>query len=193
MKHRTLLLLPVGLVMLLIVGAAHGHTVTMNIAYHLGDDKADDTIHVAGSDIPATEYVDESYDDLARPYISSESQGTVAALVFGGSQFINAYLRTSYTSEDYLFGMMQDDRENRFVIAVTRGTWRDIDTQPTVPSQTYGSLQYQEPRSFLLFSRLQFETVDLLADATLTGERLLVVRNAGVAGGRTLVDIGVVQ
>ncbi len=174
-------------------GVAHAHTVTMNLAFHIGSDK-DNLIHVDGNDFNGTQFLVEHYDTLEKPYMSSEKDGIVAAVISSG-RFVNGVLQTSYSADDYLFQMTQDNNENMFIIAFTKGSWQNIETHvgsEKMPSLTYGYFSPKAPGSYMFFSRLGFESIDIIGDATVSGEKTIFVRNMGSSGLKDRVEIGVI-
>lgn len=182
--------LPVVFLLFVMLSAqVHAHTVNMNFAYHIGDDK-NNTIHVNGENFNGTEYLMENYDVLEKPYISSEKDGVVSGLVFSGSRFVNAALFTSFNDEDYLLQITQDDEKNRFIIPFTQGTWRNIEDSSAV---TYGSFTYKTPASFTNFLVFENNEIEIVGNVAISGEKKLFVRNHGISDRKSAIEIGVIE
>jgi len=183
------------IITLFMLGSANAHTVTMNLAFHIGDTKEDDTIHVNDENLDAGEYYIEHYENMEKKYISSEENGIVIGIVFGGSKFLSASLNTPYSNEDYLLEITQDDKENRFIIPMTKGSWVDIDNhaEEKLTPKTYGILDYKKPAVFLFNSRLGFNDIDLVGSASIVGEKKLYVKNLGKYQGKQRIEIGAIE
>lgn len=162
------------LVGLLAASPAFAATVSMNFRFHISG-LPGDLIHVN-----ETSYLGQSIDRTfrhAKPYISSEAAGALAVLAFAGGGFLGIRLDT--TSDPYLFQMTQEEIENRFLIALTEGTWPDIDSLAAarrVPRKTFGNLETGLSNPQNIFARLQYDTL-FLTGAVASGQ--LLVKNLG--------------
>lgn len=119
--------------------AASAHSVTTNLRFHITD--VNDVNHTGST------------------YVSSESGGTLAALVFAGSLLTNITLDKS--SDPYLLRLTQDENQNHAVIVLTNGTWQKIESKTGIPAKTFGDLALPGKIRAGFALQLQFDTLDL--------------------------------
>jgi len=129
------------LAILAMASAAFAHSVTMNFRFSITD--ISDINHTGAT------------------YVSSEHDNTIAALVFAGS--LLTQISVDKSSSPYLFNMTQDESQNRFLLALTNGTWQKIESKPAgkVPATTFGDLALPTVIAKGLAVQLQFDTLYL--------------------------------
>ena len=150
-----------------------GRSVTMNLAFHIGDNKNDDTI---------------TYTDN---YISSHDAGVVLALVS------NAAFGTRFSelSEDYLLEMRQP-LDNRFYLTFTKGNNQTIanKTKYVIVPRTFGNLA-MPPGQFPLYLRLEYSDIDIINRVRWErGYREIIISNEGKnEKGQHIVSIELIK
>jgi hypothetical protein len=104
-------------------------------------------------------------------YVSAERNGVLAALAFAGNALTN--IKLDKASDPYLFRITQDENQNRFLLAVTAGSWQDIESAPSgkIPATTFGRIAEPVVAQGLAL-QLRFDGLDLLG--TLSPGQLLV-------------------
>jgi len=114
---------------------AFAHSVGMNLRFHISG--TSDDIHVNGTDYSGSS-LSLVFGDLSRPYISSERNGAVVALI-AASPITRIALDTR--SDPYLFSIEQND-DQRLLVALTNGTWSDIESKASgkTPASVFGKL-----------------------------------------------------
>jgi hypothetical protein len=151
--HRAIALL---LLFILSSSVAFAHSVTMNFRFHITD--INDINHTGAT------------------YVSSERDNTLVALVFAGGLLTQISL--DKTNSPYLFNMVQDENQNRFLLALTNGTWQKIESKPAgkIPATTFGDLTLPAviTKGFVL--QLQSDTLDLIGTL---GPGQVLVRSLG--------------
>lgn len=138
--------------------AVSAHSVAMNFRFHIVD--IGDTVHINGTSYNNQQLL-LSFPTLDKPYISAERadrNNTLVAFTSAGG-VIGAVLNTQ--SDPYLFQIAQDEPDNMFVLALTRGGWRDAERQRGVPAATVGNLTAPESITPGLALQLQFDSIDL--------------------------------
>ena len=176
MRYLLLALLAV-----LILPIAFAHTVTLNLAMHIGNDV--NNVHVNSTDYSMSPNL-LTFSNLDKKYISANSSSTIAAAVSAGT-FLNARLNTTYNFTHYLLQMTQDSDKNRFLITVTNGTYNDIEDRlgmiqaTRMVSSTFGKFVVQVPSSFMTFIRLEYTNVDITGLVEWSGIGQLQIRNKG--------------
>lgn len=124
----------------LVLPVAFAHSVTMNLRFHITD--TSDTIHNDTN------------------YVSAERGGTLAALVFAGTQPIVSSFNTQ--ADPYLFTLSQDETQNRFLVALTNGSWPSIAAKAgKIPATTFSSLPLPEIYNPAFALQFQSDTIDL--------------------------------
>lgn len=147
--------------------AVYGRTAAMNLAYHLGAAKDDDSVF------------------YGKDYIASEEGSSVLGIASSGYPFGTSH-NSSYSAADYLISMEQSLEKNRFLILFTNGTYSNIKDkmnllgEKRIPPKTFGFRSYSSPDSFPLFLKLQYDDIDITTKARWTaGAREIVIRNEG--------------
>ncbi|GEM_PF-3073251 len=162
------------LIVLGMLSPAFAATVSMNFRFNV-DSVSNDAIHVN-----ETTFLNDNVNQTmkpAKPYISSEYAGKLVALAFAGGGFLNIRLDTQ--SDPYLFRMTQEETDNRFILAVTNGTWQKIDQlagSRRVPQQTLGLLPVPFSNPQNIYLRLSYDTLNLMGSVA-SGQ--LLVKNLG--------------
>ena len=143
-----------------------GNSVTLHLAFHLGDNSSGDIV-LSGDD-----------------YILAEEGGTVLALLSSGTVF--GTRNSSYSAVDNLFEMRQGLENNRFLLTYTNGTNETIKNRlnllgdKKIIPKTCGSLSTSIPSSFPLYMRLDYDDIDITTSTHFTtGVRELIIRNEG--------------
>ncbi|MFC2143241.1 hypothetical protein ACFLQN_02475 [Candidatus Aenigmatarchaeota archaeon] len=183
---------------LLFLVVVNAHEVSMNFAFNIGGDKDDTIIHVNDTDYPGIHPEGPIvFDDLEKKYISAERAGidAVAALVFGGSNFLTLSMDTTYGLTSFLFKINQDDEDNRFIVAFTEGSWDNIENHlgERIPSKTYGdfnSLLYNT-ENFVYSIILQRSDIEFIERVRLSGLNKLFIKNVGEEQGKTKILVEV--
>jgi hypothetical protein len=184
------------IILLIIIPAASARSVTMNAAFNISG--KDNIIHVNGTDYNATQNNAATFTNLDKKFISSEKNSKVFAIVFAGSQFLDAYFNTTYSANEYLLAMSQDDYNNRFLIAFTNGTYSNIDSKAKdvegfhMLSKLFGDLAFSVPNSFSFFLRLEYSDVDLYGRKRFDGPTKLLVKNSGKVGSIYNITLDVI-
>jgi hypothetical protein len=177
--------------------AAEAKTVTMNLAFSFNGSKAD-IIRANGTSYLGTTTQERTFDTLGKKFLSAESGASVIGLVFAGKEFVSAQLNTSYSGTAYMLGMSQDEIDNRFLIAFTKGAWGNIDSKAQdaedygFVSGAFGDITFTIPEKFPFFVRLEYRNVDLLNRTVFRGPARLFVKNSGISGLLTNITTEVV-
>ncbi|MFH0832701.1 MAG: hypothetical protein V1900_03220 [Candidatus Aenigmatarchaeota archaeon] len=142
-----------------------GRSVTMNLAFHIADNKSDDIILINDS------------------YVLAEDNGTVLALLSSGTVF--GTRNTSYNASENLFEAKQS-LDNRFLLVFTSGNNQTILSklnligEKKIPAKTLGNLSYYSPSSFPLYLRLDYSDVDIISKLHWpSGAREIIIKNEG--------------
>ena len=188
---RYLLLALFATVLFILSATALAHTVTLNLVMQIGNN-ANNTIHANSTDYNASTG-SLTFLNIDKKYISANNTSTIAAVVSAGT-LLNMRMNTNYNSTHYLLQMTQDSDKNRFLIAVTNGSYSDIedrlnmvDTMRMV-SSTFGKFVVQVPVAFTTFIRLEYTNIDITGVAEWSGVGRLSVRNKGLTS-RNLPNI----
>lgn len=171
-------------VVLILCNIVSAHTVTMNLALRIGNN-VNNTIHVNGTDYNvSTPNVLTFTSDLGKRYMAANNTTTLAVLVPAG-QMLSARLNTSYNATHYLFQVTQSSDANRFLIAVTNGTYSDIEDKLSMVdafhmvSSSFGRLVKAVPSQFTTFIRLEYTNIDIGGRAVWSGNGQLQIKNRG--------------
>jgi len=168
--------------LMLLLPLAHARSVTMNFALNIAGKT--NTIHVNGTDYDASQAAKAIFTSPGSKYVSAENNNRLLALVSAGENLSGIELNTSYSSQDYLLSVNQDDNNNRLLVAYTRGTWRDVDSKAESVgfegflAKTFGDFVRTSAR-FFYFIRLEYRNIDLSSAIDFSGPIKLLVRNAG--------------
>lgn len=140
---------------------------TMNLAYHIGSSKSDDSIVSSGN------------------YISTEEGSIVLGIASSGNAPSTSNV-TGYSADDYLISMDQSLGSNRFLIVFTNGTSSNIRDKMNllgdkrILPKAFGILSYAVPENFPLFLKLQYDDVDIITKTRwVVGAREIIVKNEG--------------
>lgn len=163
--------------------AVYGRTATMNLAYHIGSSKSDDSILYSSN------------------YISAEDNGDVLGLVSSGGNTFGTNYNSSYSSGDYIISMDQSLEGNRFLIVLTNGTSSNIRDKMNmlggkkILPKAFGFLSYAVPDGFPLFLKLHYDDVDITTKARwVAGAREIMIKNEGKNGqGVPKISIRVIK
>ncbi len=170
------------LLLSILSAAALAHTVTLNLAMNIGNRNS--TIHVNDTDYNASSPVSLTFVNLNKKYVSANNTTTIAAIVSAGT-LLNVRINNTHNSTHYLLQMTQDSDKNRFLIAMTNGTYSDIDDRLSMVeaarmvSSAFGKFVVQAPASFITFIRLEYVNVDITSRAEWSGIGQLRIRNKG--------------
>jgi len=122
-----------------------GHSAEMRFAFHIG----------TGDNIRS-----------GNNHIASWNNNVVLGIVSGGTP-IDTSLNTSYPGDDYLLKLVQREKDNKFLLVFTKGTYADItDNLEEVAlkgwvGKTFGSFSLSEPSTFKTFLVLLYDNIDL--------------------------------
>ena len=125
--------------------------------------------------------------NLNNRYISANSTTSIAAIASAGT-LLNIRFNNTYNSTHYLLQMTQDSDKNRFLIAMTNGTYNDIDDRLAMidnlktVSSTFGKFLNVAPSSFTTFIRLEYTNVDIDRIVEWSGIGRLLIKNRGLTG-----------
>src|SRR3989338_1175943 len=163
-------------IFLLLAGAAEpqqsagfsdfGSTVALNLAFHIGSSKADDST------------------DIGTNYITAEGNSAVLALVSSGDASGTNY-DSAYSAGDYLLQMKQVTKGNRFILAFTQGGNQTIKNRldalndRKILNTRFGELNFTVPEGLRAFLRLEFEAAVIISRATWSGSQEIIIRNEG--------------
>jgi hypothetical protein len=181
------------LFLFLFISSVHARSVTLNLAFNITD--KDNIIRVNDTDYNATQPAALTFLTLEKKFISAEKNGKVLSLVFAGRDFLSVFFNTTYSTNHYLIQMKQGDNENRFLLAFTNGTWRDIDDkagsveEARFLAKTFGALSFAVPNSFSFFLRLENDMIDIANSLRFDGSTKLLLRNRGEVNSLTNVTI----
>jgi len=173
-------------VVLMLLPAVLAHTVTVNLVMHIGSN-INNTIHVNETDYNVSPSTSLTFSNLAKKYISANSTTSIAAIVSAGT-LLNIRMNNTYNSTHYLLQMTQDSDKNRFLIAMTNGTYNDIDDRLAMidnlktVSSTFGKFITVAPSSFTTFIRLEYTNVDIDRIVEWSGIGRLLIKNRGLTG-----------
>jgi len=176
--------LPIFFILLVFIAPSLARSVTINMAFTIGDDK-NNIIHVNGTDYNGTDNNATMFAMVDKKFISSERSNKVFAMVFAGGEFLNILLNASYSPSAYLLQMSQEHKGNRFLLAFTNGTWRNIDSKAEgaeaakILSKAFGTLAFSTPSSFPLFIRLEYDSIDLYSRIRFVSATKLLIKNVG--------------
>ncbi|MFA4820315.1 MAG: LamG domain-containing protein [Candidatus Aenigmatarchaeota archaeon] len=132
-----------------------------------------------------SEPVSLTFTSMSKKYISSSQGNTTAALVPAGT-LLNARVNNTYNSTHYLFQATQDSTDNRFLFAVTNGSYTNVEDRLSMVdafrmvSSTFGNFIATAPTVFPLFIRLEYTNIDIDNRADWSGVGQLRIRNNGV-------------
>jgi len=121
----------------------------------------------------------------SKNYISSSQGNTTAALVTAGT-LLNMRFNNSYNSTHYLLQATQAGDDNRFLFAVTNGSYTDVENKLSMidtfrmVSSTFGNFITTSPIVFPLFIRLEYTNIDIDSSTDWSGTGQLRIRNNGV-------------
>src|SRR3989338_605703 len=121
----------------------------------------------------------------SKNYISSSQGNTTAALVTAGT-LLNMRFNNSYNSTHYLLQATQAGDDNRFLFAVTNGSYTDVENKLSMidtfrmVSSTFGNFITTSPIVFPLFIRLEYTNIDIDSSTDWSGTGQLRIRNSGV-------------
>ncbi len=127
------------------IGAWLGHSAKMRFAFHIG----------TGDNIRYGE-----------DYISSWNNGVVLGIVTAETP-IDSSVNTSYPGDDYLFDIVQREKDNKFLLVFTNGTYTDITDNleevglKGIVGKTFGEFSYDEPSAYKTFLILLYHSIDL--------------------------------
>lgn len=144
---------------------AFGNSVTLNFAFHIGDNNSDDVILSDNN------------------YILAEDNNTVLALLSSGTVFGTS--NSSYNATDNLIEIRQGF-DNRFLLTFTKGNNQTIINKlnligdKKIPSKTFGDFSYSIPTSFPLYIRLGYDDIDIISKTHWSaGVREIIIKNEG--------------
>ncbi len=168
------------LIFLVLALPVYAHTVTMNL-------KIDGTNPVYADSSQIT--TDTNFVNMNKKYLIT-TDNTVFGVVFAGSRFIDASVKTSPTS----FRMSQNYDDNRFLVAFTKTSWQRFDEKyesvGKLLSTTFGSFSKQVVNAFPVYLNLQYYDIDIINNLSWTGQKSLLIKNEGKDGrGLTKVSI----
>ena len=121
----------------------------------------------------------------SKNYISSSQGNTTAALVTAGT-LLNMRFNNSYNSTHYLLQATHAGDDNRFLFAVTNGSYTDVENKLSMidtfrmVSSTFGNFITTSPIVFPLFIRLEYTNIDIDSSTDWSGTGQLRIRNSGV-------------
>lgn len=166
---------------------SYAHTVTLNYAFRIGADK-DNIIHVNDTDFNATQANLSGFQLLDKKFITAERGSTVFGMVFAGKAFLNASLNTTYSASEYLLQMKQGGEKNKFLVAFTNGTWRNVDStinleRDKIPSKTFGDVVIRARENFPFFMRAEYESIDISNRVRWDGPVKIAIRHEGLVNG----------
>ena len=174
------------LAMILLSGAALAHTVTINLVMHIGND-INNTLHINETDYNVSPSTSLTFSSLDKRYISANNTTSIVAIAAAGT-LLNIRFNNTYNSTHYLLQMTQDSDKNRFLIAMTNGTYNDIDDRLAMidnlktVSSTFGKFITVAPSSFTTFIRLEYTNVDIDRIVEWSGIGRLLIKNRGLTG-----------
>jgi hypothetical protein len=170
MKTIILFLCILGMVTLACaVAAPVERSVTMNLAFAIGPDKAIDSL--------------QSSQNYSLSY--SAQRGAVVAMVSNGEDPFNATANSSYSAAANLISAEQAAEGNEFLIVFTNGSSSNIaDKQANLGNgrmvpNIFGDMRRDVPDSFPLYMVLGYDDIDLQNDTVFSGAAELIIRNFG--------------
>ena len=187
-KTKGMIILLLALVLILVIFASLafsswvGDSVTLNLAFHIGSSKSDDTLN------SSTNYI-SSYDS---------GEGCVVGLIAANKEISTNY-NSSYSVDDYLLQANQRADGNRFFLVFTEGDANEVSSNAAnigngkLFSGTFYDFAKASHDYVNVFLMLKYYTIDLLADKVLGGSVDLIVENSGKENGKTKIDVDVVE
>jgi hypothetical protein len=162
--------------------------VTLNLAFRIGSDKANNIIHSYSSDCAASTAVSSGFYSLENKFISAHRDSDVLGVAFAGSDFYHTYFDTSYSSDSYLLQLKQAAAGNKFIITLTNGTSSTLENaimreRDKIPSRTLGSVTREARSSFPLFIRAEYDAIDINNRIHWDGAVRIAIRNNGFVNG----------
>jgi len=173
-------IIPFILLLILILGSvSFAHTVKMNFRFNIN---GTDEIRVNDTTYFNNGSANYAFGNTEKKYMASNSSSSAAALVFAGSKMLGMSLIIS--TGNYTFQMKQEELENRFLVAFTKGSWKDIDDDifsvRNILSKTFGNFAVIAPESFPIFLRLEYEDINILNSFVLgRGSHTVLIKNYG--------------
>jgi len=144
----------------------YGSSVGMNLAFHIGTSKDDDSI--AGSP----------------NYIATSGSNVVVGLASSGHGFAANFSR-NYSSSDMLITLKESADDNMFLLGFTKGDQSTIKNKldylgdKKVISKTFGDFSAQTPAGYPIFIRLDYDDADIDSRIAWSGSGKLLIRNHG--------------
>jgi hypothetical protein len=144
----------------------YGVSVGVNLAFHIGTGKDDDTI------------------TSTRDYIASSGNNVVVGLASSGTGFATVFNRT-YSASDCLITMKESAEDNLFLLGFTKGSGSEIKSKldylggKKIISKTFGSLSTKTPVSYPVYIRLDYDDADITSRGGWAGGVHLLFKNRG--------------
>lgn len=182
--------------LMLVSAAAYARSVTMSLAFNITNK---DNIIRANDTLYNTIATNATTMSNVKKFISSERNGTLAGLVFAGTDFLSISLNTTYSANHYLMQLSQDDNSNRFIIPVANGTWESIDARlgdidrTKIMGSAFGNIFYAVPKAFDFFIRLEYRNVDIINNVRFDGSTSFFMKNAGKSGKLSMINVSVIR
>ncbi|MEK6888412.1 MAG: LamG domain-containing protein [Candidatus Aenigmatarchaeota archaeon] len=126
-----------------------------------------------------------TFTSMSKKYISSSQRNTTTAFVSAGT-LLHARMNNTHNTTHYLFQMTQSGDDNRFLFAVTNGSYTDVENKLSMVeafrmvSSTFGNFITTAPTVFPLFIRLEYTNIDLDSRIDWSGTGQLRIKNNGV-------------
>lgn len=117
---------------------------------------------------------------------SETFSGTIdETVVYGRALSDSEIYDISTFNPRYMLVQITESTENRFIVAFTNGTFRDIDSRmeaikrTRLPGATIGSFAVKIPETFPIYIRLEFSDIDLQNTLSWSGIGKLIIKNSG--------------
>ena len=131
-----------------------------------------------------------------KKYITGQGNNTVAGLFFAGSHFYNISLDPGYSTNDYLFQLRQDSRDNKILIPFTQGSYSNVDDnneeieQDKLVGKAFGVFSVAEPSEVWTYLMLIYTDINLTDNTRWSGgDYKLFIENNGKINEKTKIGI----